>query len=79
MTLAKNLYMHFIIEHIHGHHRNVATPHDPATAIKGETVYHFWWKSVIGSYLSAWNIESKRVQKLYKTGSFLSIHNRMLW
>ena len=38
-TLAKNYYMHFAIEHIYGHHRNVATPCDPATSKKGQTVY----------------------------------------
>lgn len=32
LTLSRNLYMHFAIEHIYGHHRNVATPTDPATA-----------------------------------------------
>ncbi len=26
MTLAKNYYMHFSIEHVFGHHRRVATP-----------------------------------------------------
>lgn len=41
-TLARNLYMHFNIEHIYGHHRNVATPKDPATARLGQNVYSFW-------------------------------------
>ena len=36
---CKNLYMHFIYEHLYGHHRNVATPLDPATSPKGLTVY----------------------------------------
>jgi alkane 1-monooxygenase len=26
LTLARNMYMHFTIEHIFGHHKSVATP-----------------------------------------------------
>ena len=36
LTMARNLYMHFAIEHVHGHHKNVATPVDPSSARKGE-------------------------------------------
>jgi alkane 1-monooxygenase len=31
--------MHFMVEHIYGHHKNVSTPLDPASAPKGMTVY----------------------------------------
>jgi len=31
-TLAKNLHMHFDIDHIKIHHKFVGTEHDPATA-----------------------------------------------
>jgi alkane 1-monooxygenase len=34
-TYSKILYSHFFYEHNSGHHRNVATPDDPATARKG--------------------------------------------
>jgi alkane 1-monooxygenase len=30
--MVKNLYMHFTYEHLYGHHRNLATPEDPASA-----------------------------------------------
>ena len=40
------LYMHFFIEHNFGHHMNVATPEDGATARFNQTVYGFWWTSV---------------------------------
>lgn len=79
LTLARNMYSHFAIEHVHGHHRNVATPIDPASSHKGEIVYTFWVKSVVGSYLSAWDIESKRVMKTYNTKSGYSIYNQILW
>jgi len=40
--LLTSLYMHFFIEHNRGHHKQVATPNDPATALKGESIYRFW-------------------------------------
>ena len=51
------LYLHFFIEHNRGHHKHVATPHDPATSRFGESLYVFWVRSVFGSYLSAWRID----------------------
>lgn len=61
--LLSTLYMHFIIEHNRGHHRNVATENDPASSVKGQWVYHFWFQSVIGSWISAWRLEKERVEK----------------
>jgi len=56
-------YPWFCVEHVLGHHRNVATPLDPATSRLGETVYRFWWRSVTGGLTSAWRLESDRVAK----------------
>ncbi len=56
-------YMHWAIEHVAGHHRNVATPLDPATARLGESFYAFLPRTVIGGFRSAWRIESLRLQK----------------
>lgn len=61
--LLTSLYMHFIIEHNRGHHRRVATPDDPASARYGETIYAFWLRSVVFSFLSAWRIEAERLRK----------------
>lgn len=54
LSYTKVLYSHFIMEHTKGHHYNVATPNDPATAKLGETIYEFFPKSLIGGFLSAW-------------------------
>lgn len=70
-------YTHFSIEHVYGHHKMVATPHDPATARLGESVYSFWNRSVREQLISAWNIEKQRLQKSKKP--VLGIHNSMLW
>lgn len=56
-------YHHFLIEHNRGHHVRVATPEDPATSRKDETIYRFWWRSITGSFRSAWHIQEKLLQK----------------
>ena len=48
------LYMHFYIEHNFGHHLNVATPDDGATARINQSVYSFWFTSITKQYLDAW-------------------------
>ncbi len=70
-------YMHFYIEHNRGHHVQVATPEDPATALKNESFYAFWVKSVFKGWLHAWYLEKVRLEKLGK--SWFSIHNQMIW
>jgi len=76
MLLSSSLYMHFFIEHNRGHHRHVSTDEDPASARYGETLYAFWFRSVVTGWLSAWKLESER---LNKAGiSFWSIQNEML-
>lgn len=59
LTLVQ--YGHFRIEHIYGHHINVGTPADPATARKGEGFYRFFLRVLITSYRSAWGIERRRL------------------
>ena len=63
IMLLTSLEMHFMPYHNQGHHYNVATPNDPATARKGESVFVFWFRSQIGSYFEAWQLEDKRILK----------------
>jgi alkane 1-monooxygenase len=74
--LASVTYPHFAIEHVRGHHRNVGTPADPATARLGENVYAFLLRSVGGSLASAWQIERRRL--LERQMGIWSLHNLML-
>lgn len=67
ITLAPVAYGHFFIEHNKGHHKNVATPEDPASSRMGETFYAFLPRTMIGSLRSAWNIEKARLQRLGKS------------
>ncbi|MCL4105922.1 UNVERIFIED_CONTAM: hypothetical protein GTU68_012560 [Idotea baltica] len=74
--LLSSLYMHFFIEHNRGHHANVSTPDDPASARRGEVIFAFWSKSVWFSYLSAWKLENRRLRK--KDLPVFSLQNEML-
>ncbi len=76
LILCPVQYTHFFIEHNNGHHVHVGTPKDPATARKGESFYRFWPRTVLGSYLSAWQFEKRRLQK--KGQKVFSLQNRMI-
>jgi alkane 1-monooxygenase len=76
MLLLTSLYMHFFIEHNRGHHKNVSTDEDPASSKYGETLYAFWFRSILHSYISAWVLEKEKLEMRKK--SFWSIHNEML-
>lgn len=57
--LLPNLYMHWSRAHIQ-HHAHVGTPKDPTTSQKGETVYAFWVRSIVGNIVNAYRAELKR-------------------
>lgn len=48
---------HFKPYHNHGHHVNVGTRKDPATARRNESLYIFWFRSHFGSYAQAWKLD----------------------
>jgi len=56
-TFTKILYSHFLLEHSAGHHRNVATPEDSATARKGENFFKFTVRSAMGGITNTWKRE----------------------
>ena len=76
ITLAPVAYGHFFVEHNRGHHKNVATPEDPASSKMGETFWAFLPRSVIGSLKSAWHIEDERLQRNQQ--KLWSVHNENL-
>ncbi|MCZ4409868.1 alkane 1-monooxygenase [Cryomorphaceae bacterium 1068] len=74
--LLPSAYMHFFIEHNRGHHKNVSTYEDPASSRLNETLYHFWIRSVVYGYISAWTLEKQRLQRAKK--SVWSLKNEMI-
>ncbi|TCK67832.1 alkane 1-monooxygenase [Winogradskyella wandonensis] len=75
--LLPSFYMHFYIEHNHGHHLHAATPEDPATARYNQTVYSFWLTSTVRQYFSAWRIQKRLLEN--NNQSFLSFKNDIFW
>lgn len=63
LSLAPTGYGHFYVEHNRGHHKNVATPEDPASSRFGESFWAFLPRTVVGSLRSAWQLESERLAR----------------
>ncbi|HET8881529.1 MAG TPA: fatty acid desaturase [Solimonas sp.] len=79
LTLAPVAYGHFFIEHNKGHHKNVATPHDPASSKMGESFWAFLPRTMIGGLRSAWQIEAQRLQRNGKPVFGTSNENLQSW
>ncbi|WP_445748826.1 alkane 1-monooxygenase [Polaribacter sp.] len=76
ILLLTSLNTHFLPYHNGGHHYNVATPEDAATARKNEILYFFWIRSHFSSYVEAWKLENKRMRE--ENRSWFHYQNRML-
>ncbi len=63
IVLAVPVYGHFWIEHNRGHHRDVSTPDDPASARMGESIYKFASREIPGAFKRAWAIEKERLER----------------
>lgn len=63
VVLAVPAYGHFWIEHNRGHHSDVATPEDPASARMGENIYKFALREIPGAFRRAWRIEKERLAR----------------
>lgn len=61
ILLSSVCYAHFFTEHNKGHHRHVATPHDPASAKFNQSLYQFLPQTLMGSFKSALKIDQKEV------------------
>jgi alkane 1-monooxygenase len=77
VLLTSVCYGHFFIEHNRGHHVRVATPDDPASARFGESFYAFYPRTLGGSWVSAWKLETERLRR--HGLRFLTWRNQMLW
>ena len=69
-------YAHFNIEHNKGHHKDVATPNDPASSRMGESLYKFALRELPGAAHRGWELEAQRLKRLDK--SFFSPSNELL-
>ncbi|WP_301402647.1 alkane 1-monooxygenase [Polaribacter huanghezhanensis] len=76
ILLLSSINTHFLPYHNAGHHFNVATPKDAATARKSEIIYSFWIRSHFTSYKQAWQLENKRLKLSGR--SWFHYQNRMV-
>ncbi len=63
IVLAVPAYGHFCIEHNRGHHRDVATPDDPASSRMGESIYRFALREIPGAMRRGWVTEAERLRR----------------
>jgi alkane 1-monooxygenase len=76
IVLAVVGYGHFFVEHTRGHHKDVATPEDPASARLGENIYGFALREVPGAWRRAWRSEAERLAR--RGNRVWSLHNEVL-
>lgn len=65
ILLASVGYQGFKIEHVRGHHVNVATPEDSSSAHLGEAAYAFVPRAIWHNSRNAWRLEQKRLEQLH--------------
>ena len=74
--LAFTLNPTFESYHLYGHHRNVGSWHDPATARRGEYVLASVARTVVDQSVAGWRLEAERLRR--KGVPTWSWHNRVL-
>lgn len=75
--LAAVGYVHFEVQHVHGHHRYACTKEDESTAWFGESLYAFVARTVPRSFREAWRIECRLLRQDGR-GRW-ALGNRVLW
>lgn len=63
ILLLPCMYTYFTLQHNRGHHLNVGTPLDPATARYNENIYQFWLRCIPASFMQAFQLENERLKR----------------
>ncbi len=77
IVLAFVCYAGFKVEHVYGHHVDVATPRDPSSARRGESVYAFVPRACLGNFRKALSLQRARLGR--RGYGFWSYRNELLW
>ena len=75
VLMASVNYSHFMVEHYRGHHPRAATHDDPASARRGESLWRFLPRTLVGSFASAWRLEAARLRQHGTTW----LHSPLAW
>ena len=70
LILSAVCYEHFAIEHVKGHHKNVSTPNDPASAKLNQNFYQFYIQTMTGTIKSAYHIQKRDLKRLKNSKKF---------
>lgn len=73
LTLSN--FSHYAVEHVYGHHKNVATPLDPASARRNEWIYTYHLRSYFGGLKDALLIEFRKGSRSF----WGPLKNKVLW
>jgi alkane 1-monooxygenase len=57
LLLWASCYPHFLVEHLYGHHRDVGTRRDSATAFFGESLYRFLLRGPVYGFINAFRLK----------------------
>ena len=57
-------YHGFKVEHLRGHHVDVATPRDASSARRGQSLYAFLPRALLHNTIAAWRLEATRLRGL---------------
>ena len=60
-------YSHFCMEHVSGHHKDIATKFDAVSHDRGAWFYTAIPKAVWATHVNTWNRECERIRKHYMT------------
>ncbi|MFK8030955.1 MAG: alkane 1-monooxygenase [Gammaproteobacteria bacterium] len=63
ILLSMVLYPSFKIEHVRGHHVNVATPADHSTSKLDQSLYHFLATALLNNVRTGWQLETQLLRK----------------
>ena len=76
LLLSTVSYATFKVEHLRGHHVNVATPEDASSSRKGEGVYAFLLRAIPNNVKNAWRLEAIRLNN--KGLPWYSLYNELI-
>ena len=79
LHMTKLYYPHFTYHHLYRHHRDVATPKDPSTSRKGETLYQYLVRTVRDSWIGVYEDEKANGKKIWSNYAVQSIFSTALF
>jgi alkane 1-monooxygenase len=79
LILSGVCYGHFAVEHVYGHHVNVATAQCPVSAARGVSFYRYYPRAVIGSFVHALKLKPVRVAGACSVTLAIAIAPTVAW